>query len=65
MKYSFHPEAGIEFNISVDYYEKCQNNLTNRFPFGIIYYQQDDEIIILAVMQLNKKPNYWVDRTKK
>ncbi len=98
MKYSFHPEAEIEFNISIDYYEECQINLglefanevyttiqrildfpnawqpldkdirrclTNRFPFGIIYYQSDDEIIILAVMQLNRKPNYWLNRSKK
>lgn len=36
--------------------------LTNRFPFGIIYYQRNDEIIILAVMQLNRKPNYWSAR---
>ena len=36
--------------------------LTNRFPYGIIYYKKDDEIIILAVMQLNRKPDYWKDR---
>jgi len=36
--------------------------LTNRFPFGIIYYQRDNEIIILAVMQLQRKPNYWESR---
>ena len=98
MKYSFHPEAEIEFNISIDYYEECQidlglefanevyktihrildfpnawqlldNNirrcLTNRFPFGIIYYQRDDEIIILAIMQLNRKPNYWLSHSEK
>ncbi len=36
--------------------------LTNRFPFGVIYYQKDTKIIILAIMQLNRKPNYWKDR---
>jgi len=36
--------------------------LTNRFPFGVIYYQKDDKIIILAVMQLQRKPNYWKSR---
>lgn len=36
--------------------------LTSRFPFGIIYYQKDNEVIILAVMQLNREPNYWQDR---
>ena len=38
--------------------------LVNRFPFGIIYYQREDEIIILAVMQLQKEPNYWKKRYK-
>ncbi|PHS34048.1 MAG: plasmid stabilization protein [Sulfurovum sp.] len=36
--------------------------LTKRFPFGIIYYQKDEQIIILAVMQLNRKPFYWLER---
>ena len=39
-----------------------RRSLANRFPFGVIYYQRDDEIVILAVMQLNRKPNYWKDR---
>ena len=96
MKYYFHSDAEFELNASIDYYQKCKENLglefayevhktiqrilefptawqeldgdirrclTNRFPFGIIYYQRNDEIIILAVMQLNKKPNYWKDRS--
>lgn len=96
MTYSFHPDAEIEFNISIDYYEECERNLglefanevyktiqrilkypkawqsldndirrclTNRFPFGIIYYQRNEEIIILAVMQLNREPNYWRGRS--
>ena len=29
---------------------------------SIDYYQRDNEIIILAVMQLNRKPNYWKNR---
>lgn len=95
MTYSFHPDAEVEFNISIDYYEQCKQNLglefanevyqtiqrileyptawqildedirrclINRFPFGIIYYQKNKEIIILAVMQLNRKPNYWKNR---
>ena len=96
MTYSFHPDAELELNASVDYYQACKDGLgsefayevqitiqrilkfptawpkldrdirrclTNRFPFGIIYFQRDDEIIILAVMQLNRKPNYWKNRS--
>ena len=36
--------------------------LINRFPFGVIYYQRNNEIIILAIMQLQRKPNYWKER---
>ena len=46
-------------NISNQPIRRC---LTNRFPFGIVYYQKEDSIIILAVMQLNREPNYWKNR---
>ncbi len=36
--------------------------ITNRFPYGIIYQETEDEIIIIAIMQLNKEPTYWHDR---
>ena len=36
--------------------------LTNRFPYGVIYQEKRDEIVIIAVMQLNKEPSYWHDR---
>ncbi len=40
--------------------------MTRRFPFGIIYYERIDTIIIiLAIMQLNRKPGYWQKRKNK
>ncbi len=38
--------------------------LTNRFPFGVIFQVVGDELLIIAVMQLNRKPNYWNKRIK-
>ena len=38
--------------------------LTNRFPYGIIYQALKDEILIVAIMQLNRKPGYWKDRLR-
>jgi plasmid stabilization system protein ParE len=39
--------------------------LIKRFPFGIIYSEQEGEIVIIAIMQLNRKPGYWKKRAKK
>jgi len=36
--------------------------LTNRFPYGIIYSIEPDEIFILAVMHLHRDPEYWKHR---
>lgn len=38
--------------------------LVHRFPYGIIYQITDQEIYIIAVMQLNRKPKYWENRNK-
>jgi plasmid stabilization system protein ParE len=38
--------------------------LTNRFPYGIIYQEEKEEIIIIAIMQLNREPKYWHGRIK-
>jgi plasmid stabilization system protein ParE len=34
----------------------------NSFPYGIIYRVKPDEIRILTVMHLHRRPNYWRDR---
>lgn len=97
MKYSFHPEAKIEFFEAINYFEDCSSGLgwefsrevfstiqriihfplawsefsentrrciTRRFPFGVIYQIIDEEIVIIAVMQFNREPDYWKNRIK-
>ena len=51
------PELGTPFANSE------RRMLLNRFPFGIIYSIQGEQIIIYAFMHLNRKPGYW--RTRK
>lgn len=38
--------------------------LTNRFPFAVVYQIVGEEIIVIAIMQLNRKPGYWKNRIK-
>ena len=38
--------------------------LVNRYPYGIIYSIEEKEILILAIMHLNREPDYWKDRIK-
>lgn len=32
---------------------------TRRFPYGLIYVPRMDEILIVAVMHLHRRPGYW------
>ena len=42
--------------------EDVRRCLVNRFPYGIIYSIEQDEIFILAVMHLRRHPDYWKNR---
>ncbi len=36
-----------------------------RFPYGLIYHAEKDEILIVAVAHLHRRPDYWRDRIKR
>jgi hypothetical protein len=38
--------------------------LLNRFPFAVIYETKQNEIIVLAIMHLSRKPGYWKERSR-
>ena len=51
-----HPYAWTEID------KKTRRCLTNKFPYGILYRIAENEIRIMAVMHLHRKPAYWKDR---
>ena len=40
-----------------------RRRLCQRFPYGLLYQPAGDELRILAVMNLRRRPGYWVGRT--
>lgn len=95
MSYRFHPEAEVELNLSIDYYESIEpglgydfaievydtiqrvvelpkawttidgdvrRSLVKRFPYGVLYSEESTGILILAVMNLHRAPDYWKHR---
>jgi hypothetical protein len=47
------------WTILEDDIRRCQ---IRRFPYGIIYSQDEGFIFVLAVMHLHRDPDYWKDR---
>jgi len=41
---------------------QIRRRLIHRFPYGLLYRVDPDEIIILAIMHLHRHPDYWIGR---
>lgn len=44
-----------------DRFRRCR---LRRFPYGLIYAAENDEIVIVAVAHSHRRPQYWRDRIK-
>ncbi|HAK44654.1 MAG TPA: hypothetical protein DCO79_01865 [Spirochaeta sp.] len=64
MKVKFSKAAELELKDAVNYYNDQSEGLGFEFPYGIIYSYSTEEIIIIAVMHLHRKPDYWKSRLK-
>jgi plasmid stabilization system protein ParE len=42
--------------------ENTRRCLTHRFPYGVIYHLQEDQVVIVAVAHLHREPGRWRDR---
>ena len=54
-----HPNAGVLFAGST--IRRC---LMHRFPFGIVYEIESENISVIAIMHLRRRPGYWKRRAR-
>jgi plasmid stabilization system protein ParE len=40
-----------------------RRRMIHRFPYAVLYEDQPEEIVVIAVMHLRRHPAYWIDRT--
>jgi len=50
------PEAWTTFS------KRTRRCLVHRFPYGVIYQVRKEELIIVAIAHLHRKPEYWLNR---
>ena len=41
---------------------EVRRSLVRRFPYGVLYAEEDDGIVVIAVMHLHREPGYWKER---
>lgn len=41
---------------------EVRRSLVRRFPYGVLYSEEGDGILIVAVMHLHRDPGYWKGR---
>jgi plasmid stabilization system protein ParE len=39
-----------------------RRSLVRRFPYGVLYSKEQEEIFVVAVMNLHREPDYWKHR---
>ncbi len=42
--------------------ERARKCRCNKFPYGVVYFYDNNPLVIVAIMHLAKEPNYWKDR---
>jgi plasmid stabilization system protein ParE len=76
MNFSVLPQAQSELDDAYEWYESQALGLgerflaesvhafglIQRFPYGVVYAVEGNDVIILAIAHLHRKPGYWAAR---
>ena len=44
------------------FHEDARRCIIRRFPYGIVYILEQDTVLILAITNLHREPDYWIKR---
>ncbi len=44
------------------FHDDSRRCIIRRFPYGIIYMFEEDTLVILAIANLHREPEYWIKR---
>lgn len=57
-------QAIVEFSQTWPKFQKgFRRFLLSKFPFSVIYREENSKIYVVAVMHNSRRPGYWLDRT--
>ena len=49
----------LKFSAWSNISKRTRRCLLNKFPYGVIYQIRDEEILVLAIAHLHRRPGYW------
>jgi plasmid stabilization system protein ParE len=49
-------------NSCVEIGNSLRRSLLSRFPYGLIYGIDGDDVVVVAVAHLHREPRYWIER---
>lgn len=59
----FHRITENPFSYSI-HFDEYRRYLMGRFPYGVVYRIEGQEILVFAVAHLRRRPGYWRDRAR-
>lgn len=44
------------------FHKNTRRCLLRRFPYGVIYFREGNKLLIVAIANLHREPDYWISR---
>jgi ParE toxin of type II toxin-antitoxin system, parDE len=44
------------------FHKNTRRCIVSRFPYGIIYFMEENVVLVVAISHLHREPEYWIGR---